>query len=126
MTGWLSRIWVRYLTVFTVFSFLSWGWKQGKVQNGPVVCVFRLLTNHPCPMCGTTRATAAFCAGDIETALALNPFGLMFVVLGVVLWLSPPMWHQFKIWMIRAQSFPVIFWPTVVTMYSLIWIIRFD
>ena len=47
-------------------------------------CVFRSLTEIPCPTCGTTRAAEAFLDGNFVTAFSANPFaaaaGLLFVV----------------------------------------------
>jgi hypothetical protein len=47
-------------------------------------CVFRSLTQIPCPTCGTTRAASAFLDGRLITAFAANPLaaaaGLLFVV----------------------------------------------
>jgi hypothetical protein len=47
-------------------------------------CIFRSLTDVPCPTCGTTRAATAFFEGDLLAAFAANPLaamgGCLFVV----------------------------------------------
>jgi hypothetical protein len=46
-------------------------------------CIFRSLTDVPCPTCGTTRAATAFLEGNLWAAFAANPLaaavGLIFV-----------------------------------------------
>lgn len=37
------------------------------------VCLFALVTRHPCPACGLTRATLALARGDLATAFAFHP-----------------------------------------------------
>ena len=47
-------------------------------------CIFRSLTDVPCPTCGTTRAATAFLEGNLWAAFAANPLaaigGCLFVV----------------------------------------------
>ena len=58
-------------------------------SNGPVLCPFRLVTGYPCPFCGTTRAVGSLLLGDVSASLALNPLGLVFVVVVAALAVSP-------------------------------------
>jgi hypothetical protein len=48
-----------------------------QVENGPVVCPFRLLTGLPCPGCGLTRSWVYLAHGDFGAAVRANPFGLV-------------------------------------------------
>jgi len=49
-------------------------------------CAFRELTGVYCPGCGTTRMLEALLHGDIGTALAMNPLGLVLLpLIGYVL-----------------------------------------
>ena len=68
---------------------MRWLWVAGHIANGPILCPFRLLTGHPCPMCGSTRAVAALCAGDVNTAWHLNPLGTTLAVAVGVGFLNP-------------------------------------
>lgn len=64
------------------------------------VCVFKRVTNLPCPSCGTTRAVSSLFNGEIVNSLYLNPFG---VIVAIIMVISP-------VWIIsdlirRNQSF---------------------
>lgn len=41
------------------------------------VCIFKNLTDLPCPSCGTTRAVSSILDGDFYISLKLNPFGII-------------------------------------------------
>jgi len=40
-------------------------------------CLLRLTTGIPCPMCGMTTAATSLAAGELQAALAANPFVLL-------------------------------------------------
>jgi len=40
-------------------------------------CLLRLVTGIPCPMCGMTTAATSLAAGELQAALAANPFVLL-------------------------------------------------
>jgi hypothetical protein len=40
-------------------------------------CPLRTLTGVPCPMCGMTTAATSLAGGDLQAALAANPFVLV-------------------------------------------------
>jgi hypothetical protein len=51
------------------------------VIGGPVVCMFRRITGHPCPSCGLTRSWQAIGHGRLREAIDFHPFGpLMMLV----------------------------------------------
>jgi hypothetical protein len=54
------------------------------VEDGPVICPFRLATGLPCPGCGLARSWSALAHGDIGGAFARHPFGPVLFVLAVV------------------------------------------
>jgi hypothetical protein len=64
------------------------------------VCLFKRITNLPCPSCGTTRAVASLFNGEIVKSLFLNPFGIIVATIMVVspVWI---IWDFIK----REQSF---------------------
>lgn len=45
------------------------------------VCVFKRVTNLPCPSCGTTRAVSQIFQGEILNSLYLNPFGIVVAII---------------------------------------------
>lgn len=55
----------------------------GTVEDGPVVCPFRLATGLPCPGCGLARSWSAFAQGDPGEAFASHAFGPLLFVLTV-------------------------------------------
>ena len=57
----------------------------GRVDDGPVICPFRLLTGLPCPGCGLTRSWVHLTHGQLADGLAANPFGAVSLVLAVML-----------------------------------------
>jgi hypothetical protein len=50
-----------------------------------VPCGLRSLTGIPCPLCGLTRSVCATVTGHVGDALALNPFGVVAVVVAIAL-----------------------------------------
>ncbi len=50
-------------------------------------CGFHLMTGHPCPTCGATRATYDLVRGHWETALMTNPF-FTLVIWSLLLWVA--------------------------------------
>lgn len=53
------------------------------IEDGPVICPFRLITGLPCPGCGLTRAWVYIVHGHWGDAVDANPFG--YLALGVAL-----------------------------------------
>jgi Protein of unknown function (DUF2752) len=53
------------------------------VEDGPVVCPFRLATGLPCPGCGLARSWTALAQGDPGEAFARHPFGPLLFALAV-------------------------------------------
>lgn len=45
-----------------------------------VVCPFRRLTGHRCPLCGLTRSLAALTRGNVRASVAEHPFGWLVAV----------------------------------------------
>jgi hypothetical protein len=55
------------------------------VEDGPVLCPFRLLTGLPCPGCGLTRSWVYLAHGQWSDAWSANPFGIVSMVAVAVL-----------------------------------------
>jgi hypothetical protein len=53
------------------------------IEDGPVICPFRLLTGLPCPGCGLTRSWVYLAHGQWADAWSANPFGVVTMVLAV-------------------------------------------
>lgn len=54
----------------------------GEIEDGRVLCPFRLATGSPCPTCGITRSWVYALHGWWREALITNPFG--FATLGAL------------------------------------------
>lgn len=51
------------------------------IEDGPVICPFRLMTGLPCPGCGLTRSWVYLVHGQWHDAFAANPFGPILLLL---------------------------------------------
>jgi hypothetical protein len=47
-------------------------------------CLIKLFSGYPCPACGTRRAMVAALKGDFIISLHINPYGLFFLLLAVL------------------------------------------
>jgi len=63
------------------------------LSEGPILCTFRLVTDLPCPLCGTTRAFGSLSQGNFGESLNLNPLALVIAVI-VSAWLLNPQFIQ--------------------------------
>lgn len=52
-----------------------------RIEDGPVVCPFRLLTGLPCPGCGLTRSWVYLAHGQWRDSFVAHPFGVVAVAL---------------------------------------------
>lgn len=64
-------------------------WPTRRVEDGPVLCPFRLLTGLPCPFCGLTRSWVHTAHGDVAQGFVDHPVGpvLFALTAGVVVWI---------------------------------------
>ncbi len=62
--------------------FATFGALFGLMTIGVPLCPFAIVTRHPCPGCGLTRATISLFHGDIHAAAHMHP--LVFVVTPVI------------------------------------------
>ena len=64
----------------------------GTIHQGPVLCLFRYLTDLHCPGCGITRSLVHFCHGDFALAFQFHLFGpflFSFMLMSFVLAFIP-------------------------------------
>jgi hypothetical protein len=73
-------------------------------STGETLCLFKNITELPCPSCGVTRSVLALLNGNIQQALYINPIG----VLGAVLLVIIPGWMTFDL--VRKQTSLVSFY----------------
>ncbi len=51
------------------------------IEDGPVICPFRLATGLPCPGCGLTRSWVYLAHGQWSDGFLANPFGVVLLAL---------------------------------------------
>lgn len=108
------------VVVITGFAFLG---ATHRAESGPVLCIFRSLTGKPCPFCGSTRAVAALCSGDITQAVHYNPLGIFFFV-GLLFALAFPQKTRRNISKLESVNVkhPVTFWSVVAFLFMTSWV----
>lgn len=57
---------------------------SARIEDGPVLCPFRLLTGLPCPACGLTRSWVHLAHGQVGESFAAHPLGPATMLLAVV------------------------------------------
>ena len=75
-----------------VWLFYSMTKPQSK-GNAVEVCLFKHVTNIPCPSCGSTRSVLSITHGDILQALYINPLGIIVALIMLI----APVWIMFDI-----------------------------
>ena len=76
-----------FLSVACVIGFLwlSVAYFQRSSEVGESsVCLFKQLTNFPCPSCGSTWLVIALLKGDFLEVLRWNPLGLILLALLII------------------------------------------
>ena len=61
--------------IFAALLIASATLPRALVVDGPVLCLFRRITSHPCPGCGLTRSFVAAAHLRLGEAFAHHPFG---------------------------------------------------
>lgn len=76
-----------YLTA-GLFIAAGWLWFLWSVNTGmhtgTSLCIFRNITGHPCPACGSTRSVQMIVSGELKDAFLFNPLGYI-VATGMLL-----------------------------------------
>lgn len=121
---WRLELPARLAAVGIGFLFLNFYSRSGAPWNGPIICPFRLLTGHPCPFCGTTRAVASFSLGNFREAWSQNAFGLVFVGLSLIIFIQPNVGNRISEILedIRNRTSKTSFVVIIITAMSVLWI----
>lgn len=81
-------------TLLTVLSLSGYVWLifqlYAEQKNSGIgqVCIFKSITNLPCPSCGATRSILEIIQGKFLTALYINPLGFLLLATLLIL----PLW----------------------------------
>lgn len=105
---------MKYWTKNTVYIFLFAGSLLGiafvmltghykTTGNSPlwVGCVFKAITDLPCPSCGSTRTVLELIQGDVAAIISGNPLGIILLPAIFVL----PLWVAFDFIIERSGLF---------------------
>ncbi len=79
--GWAVLVVGGYLLLVGLHEWLS---RTGGLTTGPL-CLFRRITDQPCPGCGSTRLVLAILRGRLGEAIGCNPLMFTLAVLGLAL-----------------------------------------
>jgi Protein of unknown function (DUF2752) len=97
--------------------------------SGVPLCPFAIVTRHPCPGCGLTRATFALAQGHVHDALRLHPLSPLLVpfVLSVLAYNAAVYVKEGRVAAAESAQGP---WVTrlgvaLVTVVLTVWLARF-
>ncbi len=97
---------LKYIFLFFIVLFISFAVRP--FEKSPMdICVFKNLTNLPCPGCGLTRSFIYLAHGDLYDSLRMNPFGI--ILFGAWGWVS----IKDLFWIAFRKSLPFVtpaFW----------------
>lgn len=114
----------RALRGLAVFAFVG-----GLAAFGLLPCPFAIVTRHPCPGCGLTRATKALLHLDVHAALAFHPLVLLILpTLSVWFGLNLLFYVRDGHWgWVEARSGKGVTWAATAMMLLVlgVWIARF-
>ena len=103
--------------IFAVMLVASAWISQATVHDGPVICLFRRITSHPCPGCGLTRSFVAAADLRLHDAFAYHLFGpllfgglLIAILARLVTARSRTCWFPDGLWASRAVRALVSIW----------------
>ena len=61
--------------------------------NTPGLCIFKHVTDLPCPSCGSTRSVVSILHGNFREALSINPLGIPVALI----MLLAPLWMLYDL-----------------------------
>jgi hypothetical protein len=99
-----KRIYIIFL-LFIVAGYV-WIYLNYTIPNVGIKCMFKSITNIPCPSCGTTRAILSIVSGDLSAGYRYNPLAYVYIVLMLIV----PIWMivdliQKRITIIKAYNY---------------------
>jgi hypothetical protein len=75
-----------YLFIFLFCFFFLFFLLNSEITLPEIPCIFKLITKHPCPTCGTTRLTKSLINLQFFDAFMFNPMifvsGILFLIWG--------------------------------------------
>jgi hypothetical protein len=82
-----------YLLLFALciagYIWLGISFQNNNTNNNEIgVCLFKNLTNLPCPSCGSTRSIQSLFKGDFIDAMEINPLGIILLLSLIII----PLW----------------------------------
>jgi hypothetical protein len=76
----------RRISLFLILAFaLSFLLNAPRLENLPLICLWRGLFGLPCPFCGLTRSVSEISHGRLTAALGYHPFGPLVYAAGIIL-----------------------------------------
>jgi hypothetical protein len=100
----------KFYTFLLLLCVAGYGWLFYALMADPLehasveVCLFKHITNIPCPSCGSTRALLLLIHGEVWKSLAMNPLGVIIAgMLSVT-----PLWILFDL-AAGKQTLPVFY-----------------
>lgn len=95
---------------------ISIGMESPGVSAGPEICLFKSITDIPCPSCGSTRSVTHLLHGEFSSAFMMNPMGIITLLILLI----GPLWmvydlvlHQQSMWTFYGQMEKIIRKKTV-------------
>ena len=84
----LYRILSALLTAGYVWLFINYVSANFVSSLKGSFCLFKHVTNVPCPSCGSTRSVLFLLKGDFISSLNLNPLGVIVLIIMII----TPLW----------------------------------
>ena len=92
----LYRLLTALLTAGYVWLFFNYVTTNSVGSRAGSFCLFKHVTNVPCPSCGSTRSVISLLKGNFIGSLNLNPLGVIVLLIMII----TPLWiisdHLFK------------------------------
>ena len=71
------------------YAYLVYQWQFSSLEaSKQTLCVFKVVTDVPCPSCGSTRSILAILKGNLIQGFTLNPLGYLLLAALLVM----PFW----------------------------------